>query len=360
MKGLLRKLVSKRYRSVLLPGVMVFVVALSVPLFQLLVPAGDGRNVRLVSCAKGAPLYTVATEMESRGIIRSARAFVFLSRIKMADSRIRAGTYQVDDSMSLSEILRKMVSGEIYELRFAVPEGYSLYQLAELLQSRKIFKKADFLAACTDKTLLKEFGIPADSVEGYLYPATYNITPAMKPVDCVRMMVRQFEQVSGDRVDTLFRKGSRERHDLVTLASLVEKEAMDPNERPIIASVFYNRLNKRMRLQSDPTAVYGVRAFAGNVTRQDVLRKTPYNTYVINGLPPGPIGNPSADALKAALKPATTPYLYFVAKKDGTHFFSVTLDQHNNAVKKYLKSPAVKVGAKSEYRNDRPSLTGRR
>lgn len=364
MTRLIRKLVPKRYvRPFLVSAALLVVVLASMLWFLFFAPVGDGSNVCLVNCAKGAPLQRVAADMETRRIIRSARAFVFLARIKMADSRIQAGTYQVRDSMTLSEILRKMVAGEIYELRFAVPEGYSIYQLAELLESRKIFRKAEFMAACTDKGLLKEFGIPAGSVEGYLYPATYNITPSMKPEDCVRMMISLFEQASGDRVSSLFRKRGKERHEMVVLASLVEKEAMDPTERPLIASVFHNRLKKGMRLQSDPTAVYGVRAFAGNVTRRDILRKTPYNTYLINGLPPGPIGNPGPDALKAALSPATTTYLYFVAKKDGTHHFSETLDQHNKAVNKYLKAASVNgagQGRRSEYRNDRPSLTGRR
>jgi len=125
--------------------------------------------------------------------------------------------------------------------------------------------------------------------------------------------------------------------DILTLASLIEKEAVIPAERPLIASVFFNRLKKNMPLQSDPTAVYGIRAFAGKISKKDILRETPYNTYSINGLPPGPIGNPGEDAIKAVLTPARTQYLYFVARKDGTHHFSTTLDEHNRAVEKYLK-----------------------
>jgi UPF0755 protein len=145
---------------------------------------------------------------------------------------------------------------------------------------------------------------------------------------------------------------------------MIEKEAVQPAERPLIASVFHNRLKKGMRLQSDPTAVYGVRAFAGNVSKQDIMRNSPYNTYRINGLPPGPIGNPGSQAIEAVLSPASTGYLYFVAKKDGTHCFSATLEQHNKAVQTYLRSSAASITKTSQtvagYRDDRQALAGGR
>jgi UPF0755 protein len=146
--------------------------------------------------------------------------------------------------------------------------------------------------------------------------------------------------------------------DILTLASMVEKEAVAPGERPLIASVFFNRLKKKMPLQSDPTAVYRLRAFAGKVSKRDLRHDSPYNTYKIGGLPPGPIGNPGSGAIRAVLNPATTKYLYFVAKMDGTHYFSTTLDEHNRAVNTYLKSRAAPVegleNAVPEYRNDYP------
>ncbi len=331
--------------------------------FQLALPAGNGTNVQLVECVKGAPLYRVASEMERKGLVRSSRAFVLLARIKGVDGKVQAGTYQVNDGMRPGEILRKMVDGEIYALRFAVPEGYSIYQLAELFEGRHIFKKADFLAACSDRALLTELGIPGISVEGYLFPSTYSIPPGAKPTDCIRMMVRQFEKTSGDQISPLFRQRDRRRHELVILASMIEKEAVDPEECPTIASVFTNRLKLGMRLQSDPTAVYGLRAFGGKVTGKELHRPSPYNTYIIAGLPSGPIGNPGIKALQAAISPARSSYLYFVAKKDGTHFFSTTLDQHNRAVTKYLKGSEAKGTASQEmlgYRNDNPSITRRR
>lgn len=354
------KLVRKKYRRPLFTGataLLLFLAASSA--FMLLAPAGDGSNVQLVDVAKGANLFRPAAELERKGVIRSATAFVWLARLRGLDNRVQAGSYRFDDGMSLSEIIRKMVDGEVYSYRFAVPEGYSIYQLAELLDGRRIHSRADFLAACTDPELLSELGIPASSVEGYLFPATYNISPGMKPSDTVRLMVATFEKVSAREVSPLFSKRDPARHRLVTLASLVEKEAVNPGERPLIASVFYNRLRKGMRLQSDPTAVYGVRPFGGKVTGEDVRRFSPYNTYKIKGLPPGPIGNPGTGALRAALEPQSSQYLYFVARNDGTHYFSTTLDQHNRAVTKYLKSNA-RNRTESGYRNDHQSLTGGR
>jgi len=230
-----------------------------------------------------------------------------------------------------------MVAGEIFAYRFAVPEGYSIYQIAELLESHGIFKKEAFLKQCFNRALLKELGINGRSVEGYLFPSTYSIPPTMNEEGLIRMMVGQFDKVYGRRFADRLTSLGISRREVMTLASMIEKEAIIPAERPLIASVFRNRLKRGMPLQSDPTAVYGFRAFAGKVSKQDILRQSPYNTYLIQGLPPGPIGNPGSQAIEAAMAPAATPYLYFVAKKDGSHFFSVTLEEHNRAVRRYLR-----------------------
>lgn len=354
-------LLRRKYRLVLALTAVVLILAAG-GVSYLMQPAG-GDTDYLIDCVKGAPLQRVAAGLERRGVIRSARAFVWLARLRGEDDRIKVGTYQVRGSMTPREILRKMVAGEVYAHRFAVPEGYSIYQLAELLEAREIFSRRDFLAACADRQLIRELGLPGPTVEGYLFPATYMITPAMKPAEVIRMMVTQFDRAYAGRFGAAACGQAAVRHRLVTLASLVEKEAVAASERPVIASVFYNRLKRGMRLQSDPTSVYGVRAFAGNVSSRDVRRKNPYNTYQIDGLPPGPIGNPGVEALQAVMAPARTPYLYFVAKKDGTHFFSTTLDQHNSAVTTYLKGAAGGPAAGKRatgYRNDDPSLTGRR
>lgn len=300
-------------------------------------PAGDGNNTRLFDFTEGYSFRKFAGELESSGIISSARLFVVYARMRGADGKVKAGSYQFSDGLSPAEILRRMVAGEIFAYRFAVPEGYSTYQVAELLENRGLFKKEDFLKQCANPALLKDLGVNGKSVEGYLFPSTYSIPPRMDAGGVIRMMVGQFDKVYGQRFAERVKSLGISRRAVITLASIIEKEAVIPAERPLIASVFKNRLDRRMPLQSDPTAVYGIRAFSGKVSKQDITRRSPYNTYMINGLPPGPIGNPGGEAIEAVLVPATTNYLYFVAKKDGSHFFSATLEEHNRAVRKYLR-----------------------
>lgn len=300
-------------------------------------PAGTGKTTRIFDFGEGASFRKFAGELESSGMIPSARLFVFYARLRGDDGKVKAGSYQFNDGLSPTEILRRMVAGETFAYRFAVPEGYSIYQIAELLESRGLFKKESFLKACFDRALLKSLGISSKSVEGYLFPSTYNIPPRMDEENVIRLMVGQFDKIYDKRFADRARSLGITRNALVTLASMIEKEAVIPSERPLIASVFNNRLKRRMPLQSDPTAVYGIRAFPGKVSKRDIMRASPYNTYRIQGLPPGPIGNPGIEAMEAVLVPAATNYLYFVARNDGSHHFSATLAEHNRAVHKYLK-----------------------
>jgi len=301
-------------------------------------PAGNGQTVRIIDFAKGEPLARIAASLEQEGIVSSARLFMVHARFRGVAGRLQAGEYRFTDGMRPGEILRMMLNGEVDTRRFTVPEGYSIHQLAELLEKQGLFTREGFLRAATNPALLSELGIEGTSVEGYLFPSTYDVTRAMDETALIRVMAAQFRKVyDGEFTGAAERIGMTPRQ-VITLASMIEKEAVVAAERPIISSVFHNRLARGMRLQSDPTAVYGVRAFAGTVTKQDVERPTPYNTYHIAGLPPGPIGNPSKEAIKAALNPAPTGYLYFVARKDGTHHFSATLDEHNAAVATYLKT----------------------
>jgi UPF0755 protein len=325
----------------------------------LLSPPGNGSVVREVDFPKGSSLRRFADQLEKGGVIGSARLFTLYARLTGAAGTVQAGTYQFTDAMKPAQILHMLVAGEVYEKRFAVPEGYSIFQIAEMLDSRGLFKKEAFLAACRDPAILREAGIGGKSVEGYLYPSTYNLLKVSDAPALVRLMTEQFRTVCSERFPQLGQAAGLSRSDVITLASMVEKEAVSPEEKPLIASVFYNRLKKGMPLQSDPTAVYGLRAFGGTVTGADVRRNTPYNTYLIRGLPPGPIGNPGSGAIEAVLKPAATNYYYFVARQDGTHQFSATLEEHNRAVRHYLKGAPVE-GASPAYRNERPNITGRR
>ena len=323
-------------------------------------PAGGGKIVRIFEFKEGCTLKKIAEELEHSKIISSGDLFILYARLKGADGKIKAGAYLFNDGMTPSTILRKLLAGDVYIRRFAVPEGYSIYQVAELLERRGFLGKGAFLEQCSNRALLSELGIEASSVEGYLYPCTYDLSPQITAADLIRMMVAQFRKHYSRELAARAKTMRMNSSEILTLASIVEKEAKVSGEKPLIASVFLNRLRKKMPLQSDPTAVYKIRAFAGRISKKDIMTDSPYNTYKIKGLPPGPIGNPGKDAIAAVLNPARTKYLYFVAKMDGTHHFSATLAEHNYAVTKYLRSggvPRESVGGPGlEYRNNFPVI----
>lgn len=306
-------------------------------LFCLLVPPGNGRVVSDISFPPGTGIRKLAADLKAGGVIQSSWHFMLLTRMRGQAHRLKAGEYRINDGMTPSTILKKIAAGEVDYRRFSLPEGYSIYQAAELLEQKGYFKREEFLEKCRDRALLGRLGIGQASLEGYLYPATYNLSRDGGVEQLISQMVEQFNKRYAELAGGKGEAAGLSRHGLVTLASLIEKEAVTAAEKPLISSVFHNRLRIGMPLQSDPTAVYGVRAFSGKVSKADIERRSPYNTYLIKGLPPGPIGNPGADALEAALHPAATKYLYFVARQDGTHQFSRTLEEHNRAVRTYLR-----------------------
>ncbi len=302
----------------------------------LFVSPGHGTVVYDASFPPGSGVRKLASELKAGGVIRSSWHFVLLTRLRGAAHQLKAGDYRFSDDMTPDKILMKIVSGEADYRKFTLPEGYSMYQAAELLDQKGYFKKDAFLAKCRDKSLLARLGLNESSAEGYLYPATYNLSRGGSEEQLLEQMIGQWNKLN-DAIKA--GEGTRQfsRHDIVMLASIIEKEAVAADEKPLIASVFYNRMRIGMPLQSDPTAVYGVRSFSGKVTKADIQRPSPYNTYLNKGLPPGPIGNPGSDAVQAALNPAKTDYLYFVARQDGTHQFSRTLAEHNQAVARFLR-----------------------
>lgn len=219
-------------------------------------------------------------------------------------------------------------------------------QIADLLDSKGLVNKQQFLSLAQDPALLEQYGIPGPTLEGYLYPDTYQLARGISPSTAIHTMVERFWML----VRPLKKRAEdlgMEMEDVITLASIVEKETGLAGERATIASVFLNRLKRRMRLESDPTVIYGLKNFDGNLTRKDLSKPTPYNTYVIRGLPPGPIANPGLEAIKAVLYPAKTDYLYFVSKNDGSHHFSRTLSEHNRAVRMYQKGGRKRRGKTS-------------
>jgi UPF0755 protein len=275
--------------------------------------------------------------LHEQGLVRNAGEFRWLVRFKGASRQIKAGEYQLSTGLRPGELLNKIIRGEVRLHQITFPEGYALKQMAELLEASKLVNAERFIAAATDPPFVRSLSIPAASLEGYLFPDTYRFARGLPVETVLRSFVTMFNQHFGPVQEEQARKLGFTRHQVVILASVVEKETAAAEERPLIAGVFLNRLRRRIRLQSDPTVIYGLRNFDGNLTRAHLQKDTPYNTYTRRGLPIGPICNPGAASIQAVLNPTSTPYLYFVAKKDGTHHFSTNLVEHNAAVLRHQK-----------------------
>ncbi len=297
--------------------------------------SGNDISELAFTVVPGQAFNNIADRLYQTGIIQNTRKFKLFARLKGYDKRIKAGEYSLSSVLSPKQVLEIMVSGKVALHRITIPEGYNLYQIAALVAEVGLIAAQDFIQAATESTTVKSLGVNADTLEGYLFPDTYHFPKGLPAKKIVKTMVNRFEEVFlaewYDRANQL----NWNVHQVVTLASIIEKETGAAFERPLIASVFHNRLTKSMRLSSDPTVIYGIKNFDGNLTRKHLSTPTPYNTYLRKGLPPGPIANPGVASMEAALYPAETDYLYFVSKKDGTHQFSTNLREHNRAVRKY-------------------------
>jgi len=283
----------------------------------------------------GQTFHTTLIKLHEMNIVKNRFKFKMVAVFKGYDKRIKAGEYLLSGTMSPSEIFKVLIVGKVQLHRLTVPEGYNLYQIATLVADSGWGTKTAFLEIANDAARAKRAGIEADTLEGYLFPDTYYFQKGATAEQVISTMIKQFWSVFSPEWTQQAGKLGLSVHEIVTLASIIEKETGAPFERPIISSVFHNRLKKRMRFESDPTVIYGLKDFDGNLTRKHLATFTPYNTYQIKGLPPGPIANPGRKALEAALYPADTDYLFFVAKRDRTHQFSTNLKDHIRAVKKY-------------------------
>ncbi len=298
-------------------------------------PISANAEKIVVHLKPGQSFAKTAEILEEKGLINSPFRFNLISRFRGYDKKVQAGEYLLSESMTPLHILEKMTKGEVKLYKLTIPEGFNIYQIAELASERNFADKTEFIETATDKAYIREKGIEADTFEGYLFPDTYFFPRGTTVRKIIETMVDRFKAVFNPQWKEQARRIGFTPHQVVILASIIEKETGDPSERPVISSVFHNRLKKKMRLESDPTVIYGIKNFDGNLTRKHLTTRTPYNTYKIRGLPAGPIANPGMESLKAALFPAKTPYIYFVSKKDRTHHFSTNLKDHNKAVRKY-------------------------
>jgi len=316
--------------------------ALGLAGYLYLGPYTAPREQTYIEVQHGMSSRQIADLLAAQGVVRSEWAFL-AARALHPRAKLQAGEYRFDESQTPWEIFNKISRGEIYFELFTVPEGSNTFDIATLLEHAPIaagIHPGDFLKAAADATAIRDLDPGAPSLEGYLFPSTYRITHATTAAQLCHMMTSEFRK----EWQTLAGAGIRQDvHRLVTLASLVEKESAQPQERPLVAGVFLNRLRLQMPLQCDPTTTYAAlleNRYRGVIGKSDLASTNPYNTYAHTGLPPGPIANPGAQSLAAALHPAEVSYLYFVARPDnsGSHHFSSTLAEHNDAVEKYRRT----------------------
>ncbi len=302
--------------------------------YGLLVPAGPTQQ-KLVQLKPGSSAHHIAAELASAGIIRSEYSFLLWHYLH-GRKPLKAGEYAFDHRATTREVFERIARGDIYFHTLVVPEGFNMFDIANAIEEADLGKRDDFLkVARTDTALVRDLDPQAPSLEGYLFPDTYHFTRTQSLHDMAAAMVRRFRQAAREA-------GLNQNvHSVVTMASIVEKETGAPEERPEVASVFYNRLNKHMVLATDPSVIYAAllnNRYNGVIHQSDLHSDSPYNTYRTAGLPPGPISNPGKASLQAALHPAQTDYLYFVSDNQGHHRFARTDAEHAANVQAYRRA----------------------
>jgi UPF0755 protein len=302
--------------------------------YGLLLPAGPSQQ-KLVQLKPGSSAHHIAADLAHAGIIRSQYAFLLWHYLH-GRKPLKAGEYAFDHRATTREIYDRISRGDIFFHTLVVPEGYNMFDIASAMEEADLGKRDDFLkVARTDTALVRDLDPQAPSLEGYLFPDTYHFTRTQSAHDMAAAMVRRFRQAAKEAgLD-------QNVHAIVTMASIVEKETGAPEERPEVASVFYNRLAKNMVLATDPSVIYAAllnNRYSGVIHQSDLHFDSPYNTYRTAGLPPGPISNPGKASLEAALRPAHTDYLFFVSDNQGHHRFARTDSEHAENVKAYRRA----------------------
>jgi UPF0755 protein len=328
--------------------VLVGVLAAFITFRFIKTPASREAREVILEVTPSMSFQSTAKELQQAGVISNARMFYLYARLKGMRSHLRVGEYELSPDMLPGEVLAVITSGKSRTKPFVVPEGYNIFEISDLYEKQGFGRAQDFMALAVDKAFVKSLlGEEHESLEGYLFPETYMLTKFMTAKDVITAMVRRYQSVYSELTSQNSLKNWTP-HQILTLASIIEKETGAPQERKIISSVFHNRLIKKMKLQTDPTIIYGIAINTGkvpdNIHKGDLLKPTKYNTYVISGLPPGPISNPGRESLIAAMNPDTSEFLYFVSQNNGTHIFSKTYEDHNKAVRKFQLDPKAREG----------------
>lgn len=305
-------------------------------------PYRPGRPaIAEVVIPEGASFRKTAAILARQGVISDPELFILLAKFKKAEHSIKAGPYQITLPLAPRDLLGKLVRGEVALLTVRIPEGSTIFDIARIFEQAGLKPAEEVLGRATDEEFASSIGFEEKTLEGYLFPDTYKFSKSMPVEQMLRHMSERFQAVFARELAAHPNAGKLSPRQLLVLASLIEKEAADPSERPVIAGVFYNRLKLGMRLDCDPTTAYAVLledpAFKGRLRKKHLQALNDYNTYKIHGLPAGPICNPGLASLRAALNPSPVKYLFFVSRNDGTHKFSRTLAEHNRAVRQYQR-----------------------
>lgn len=313
---------------------------------EVLGTADAGAPPARVIIPRGASMRAAAESLAAQDVVSSARLFRWYTAAMGQARTIKPGTYQLARHEAYATVLDALVTGRGLMRTVVIPEGFDLRDITPLLAKALDVPEDSVRAAVTDSTWRRRLDIPAASLEGYLFPATYTFADGTSAREAVAVMAERFESVWRPAWDVRLQALAISRHDAITMASIVEKEARKPEERPLIAAVYWNRVKKGMRLQADPTVQYALPRHVGRVLFKDLEVASDYNTYKNAGLPPGPIASPGEASIDAALTPATVPYLFFVARPDGGHEFRTTFAEHSRAIAE-IKAAARRAKASS-------------
>jgi UPF0755 protein len=334
-------------RRILLILIAVLVVAAAGAAVWLLVGTekpykGYDAAEQFVQIPPGAGPALIGRRLTESGVVRDRVSFrAALARSGQA-RRLQAGEYRFDRPMSAREVIDKLARGDVFLRPITFPEGLTIQQMAQIYERDAGGTRADFVRAAGNASLIRDIDPAAQDLEGYLFPNTYSLPRRTTADQLVQRMVTAFrDALTAETVQRAAARGLSVRQ-LITLASLVEKETARPEERPVVAAVYSNRLRIGMGMQCDPTVIYALERagkYTGNLRRDDLQFDSPYNTYRYAGLPPGPIAAPGRASIEAASAPEDVPYLYFVSRNDGSHVFSSTLDEHNRNVFEYQVKP---------------------
>lgn len=318
-------------------GALLLVVGIHTALF-IMNPASSNKVYKELLIPEGSSFRTVAAELKKNGLITDKTTFIILGKLKGVTRKIRTGFYSFHTGMKPLDIIEILRRGKIIEYQVVLPEGFDIEKVADAVSKSGVVTREEFMAKAKNPEYVKGLGLEGNTLEGYLFPATYFFPKGITVDGMIKQMVSKYHAVFNDSLKARAEEIGMTELQVVTMASLIEKESAVDSERLLISAVFHNRLKQGIPLQCDPCVIYALQRhgkYFGDLNKKNLRFKDPYNTYVYKGLPPGPIGNPGKQSIAAALYPADVDYIYFVSKNDGTHFFSNNLSAHNRAVHLY-------------------------